>query len=68
MGKINIDKERCKGCELCIKFCPHSLIVIKKNLNNSGFYVAEFLDKDSKCTGCTFCALVCPEIAIEVYR
>ncbi len=66
-GKINIDQELCKGCELCIAFCPKKLIALSDKLNAAGYLPSAFKDSD-ECSGCASCALVCPEVAIEVYR
>ncbi|MDD4859907.1 MAG: 4Fe-4S binding protein [Dehalococcoidales bacterium] len=66
-GRIEIDRERCKGCELCVSVCPNGSICISAKLNATGYLPAEFKDTGS-CTGCATCALVCPEVAIEVYR
>jgi len=66
-GSISIEQELCKGCSLCIEFCPKGSIALSKKLNLKGYYLAEF-DDEKGCTGCAICALVCPEIAIEVYR
>jgi 2-oxoglutarate ferredoxin oxidoreductase subunit delta len=66
-GKIVIDQELCKGCELCIAFCPQKLIALSDKLNASGYLPSSFKDQD-ECTGCASCATVCPEVAIEVYR
>lgn len=68
MGKITINKEKCKSCSYCIIFCPKKLISLSKDFNSRGFFFAEFADKGGVCTGCTFCALVCPDFAIEVYK
>lgn len=67
-GYIEIDAVLCKGCELCINFCPKGLISQSKKLNASGYYPASFNNTDGGCTGCAICALVCPEVAIGVYR
>jgi 2-oxoglutarate ferredoxin oxidoreductase subunit delta len=71
-GKIKIDKERCKGCRLCISVCPSHRIRVDDSLNKKGYAPAtvdEEVKKDEKdCTGCAQCATVCPEVAIEVYR
>ena len=71
-GKINIDRERCKGCQLCIEVCPNNRIEVDKSLNKKGYYPARFKENVSEgekgCTGCVQCATVCPEVAIEVYR
>ncbi|HEX7364051.1 MAG TPA: 4Fe-4S binding protein [Dehalococcoidia bacterium] len=66
-GSIEISQELCKGCELCISFCPKKLISTSDKLNASGYLPAVFND-NGECTGCAICALVCPEVAIEVYR
>ncbi len=66
-GYIEIDRELCKGCEVCIFFCPKRLIQQSDKLNANGYLPASYGDGD-ECTGCAICALVCPEVAIEVYR
>ena len=68
MGKIVINAEYCKGCELCTTACTFKLIALGKEFNRSGYYVAEFTDPDGKCTGCTLCAEMCPDAAIEVWK
>lgn len=67
-GKITIDSELCKGCELCIAACPKELIRVAKTLNAASYFPAEFKGKDDECTGCALCGVTCPEVAIEVYR
>ena len=69
-GKIVIDRERCKGCHICIDFCPNELIEVDKTLNKRGYSPARAKEKPKEkgCTGCAQCATVCPEVAIEVYR
>lgn len=67
MPKIEIDRERCKGCELCVLYCPKSLIKLETAINKRGVHPAKFSSKEG-CTGCSFCALICPDLAIEVYR
>jgi 2-oxoglutarate ferredoxin oxidoreductase subunit delta len=66
-GKIVIAFDLCKGCELCVTFCPKDVIRLSDRLNAAGYTPAVFKD-DGRCTGCAVCALVCPEVAIEVYR
>jgi len=66
-GYIEIDQDLCKGCELCICFCPKKIISLSDKLNSNGYLPASFNDS-GECTGCATCAVVCPEVAIEVYR
>jgi 2-oxoglutarate ferredoxin oxidoreductase subunit delta len=66
-GKIEINQGLCKGCELCISFCPKNLIALSNKLNAAGYLPSEYKG-GTECTGCASCAIVCPEVAIEVYR
>ncbi len=66
-GRIEINQALCKGCELCINFCPRKLIALSDKLNAAG-YLPSIFKGTGECTGCATCALVCPEVAIEVYR
>jgi 2-oxoglutarate ferredoxin oxidoreductase subunit delta len=68
MGKIEIDEKFCKGCTLCINFCPQKCIRVAEHVSKQGYHPAEFYDPQGKCSGCTLCALVCPDAAITVYR
>jgi len=66
-GQITIDPERCKGCMLCIEFCPKDAIFLTDKLNMKGYFYADFR-ADKECTGCATCAVMCPDVAIEVYK
>ena len=66
-GKIAINQVLCKGCELCIAFCPKKLITLSDKLNAAG-YLPSSIEEGADCNGCASCATVCPEVAIEVFR
>ena len=79
MAKIKIDKDRCKGCYLCVVNCPNGLINISKALNIKGVKPAVFQGgksarpmsksgRSSGCTGCRMCAVICPDGGIAVYK
>lgn len=68
MGLIKIDKEVCKGCELCIHFCPKKLIDLDEGYNSKGYSFSRFKDDNNECIGCALCAKFCPDTAIEVWR
>ena len=67
MPKITVNKDKCKGCLLCVSFCPKQSIVVDSRLNKKGVKTVEFKD-GAECVGCAMCALICPECCIEVYK
>jgi len=66
-GAIVIDREHCKGCELCITACPTDVIRMEKTVNSKGYHFA-YMENPDACTGCANCAVVCPDGVITVYR
>ena len=67
MAKIIIDQNKCKGCFLCVNFCPKGLIKKSIKLNKQGLNFAEF-SLNGDCIGCMQCAVICPDCCIEVYK
>lgn len=65
-GYIKVEKEICKGCELCIAACPQESLQLSKHFNLKGYRYVELIG--DKCTGCINCGLVCPDSAITVFR
>jgi 2-oxoglutarate ferredoxin oxidoreductase subunit delta len=65
-GKVEINIERCKGCELCTVECKEHALMLGDAINIKGYrYV---IANNDLCTGCINCALVCPDAVITVYR
>jgi 2-oxoglutarate ferredoxin oxidoreductase subunit delta len=65
MPGVLIDKNHCKGCELCVKSCPQKILQMSKQISVKGYFYAETFDS-SRCIGCKICAITCPDAAIEV--
>jgi 2-oxoglutarate ferredoxin oxidoreductase subunit delta len=68
MAKINIIKDRCKSCQLCIAFCPKGLLKKSNKLNKLGVYPVIFTGEEDSCIGCSFCAIMCPDCCIEIFK
>ncbi len=69
-GTIIVDQERCKGCDLCVVFCPQDVLRLDPdNLNTKGYHPAMLVkNPNQQCTGCAVCAVVCPDVCITVLR
>ncbi|KPJ52882.1 hypothetical protein AMJ39_06660 [candidate division TA06 bacterium DG_24] len=55
---ITIDRVRCKGCGICVEFCPQDV------LQMAGQY-PEVVAAEC-CTQCQLCDFLCPDFAIIV--
>ncbi|HOX17214.1 MAG: 4Fe-4S binding protein [Spirochaetia bacterium] len=66
-GKTEIDRERCKGCLLCVRACPTKVLDVDETANSWGYYPAKVANPD-KCIACGNCYLVCPDVAVTVYK
>ncbi len=68
MGRIVLNRDKCKACYLCVDVCPNKVLEVDKSVNALGYYPIK-VNPDKTCIGCAMCARVCPDIAIEkVYR
>jgi 2-oxoglutarate ferredoxin oxidoreductase subunit delta len=53
---VEIKKEWCKACGVCIYFCSQKVLVMKD--------FKAFAQNPEKCTDCQLCELRCPDFAI----
>ncbi len=72
MGRVVINEDLCKGCELCTGACPRHLLALGTSFNRQGYRAVVF-EQDAgnerrQCTGCALCAWMCPDVAITVYK
>lgn len=58
MYKVEVDKEKCTGCEECVDICPFEVFEMKDDKSEPV--------NESECEGCLSCVESCPEEAITV--
>lgn len=58
--KVLINREWCKGCGVCVAFCPPQAL----SLGEGGKAVWDA----ALCVGCGLCELYCPDLAVECLR
>ena len=55
---LQLDKEKCNGCGMCVKVCPHEVFELSGRKSH-------IINRDY-CMECGACAMNCPEDAISV--
>ncbi len=58
-GQVVIFGLWCKGCRLCVEFCPTGVLAFGEDDH-------PIVVKPEKCTACHWCDTHCPDIAIVV--
>jgi 2-oxoglutarate ferredoxin oxidoreductase subunit delta len=61
-GQVFIYGKWCKGCHICVTFCPTGVL----EMDEAGDH--PFVAHAEKCTACHFCDTHCPDLAIVVKR
>ncbi len=65
MPQVTIEKDRCKGCVLCVEACPQKILEMSKKMNVKGYFYSTVVEPQ-RCIGCRICAIMCPDVAITV--
>jgi 2-oxoglutarate ferredoxin oxidoreductase subunit delta len=63
--RVTIEKNRCKGCELCTHACPKQVLGMSREINDKGYFFSQVVNQPA-CIGCRFCGFTCPDVAITV--
>lgn len=58
-GPLVVYREWCKGCNICVEFCPRDVLKLGKDGK-------VLVDKEEECNSCGLCELRCPDFAIVV--
>ena len=65
MPRVLVERDRCKGCELCVRACPQRILAMSKEINVKGYFFAK-VAHPWRCIGCRMCAITCPDVAITI--
>ncbi len=60
-GQVVIFGTWCKGCGLCVEFCPMKVLALDEDAH-------PVVVAPEKCTACHWCDTHCPDFAITVER
>ena len=55
----NIERNWCKGCGICVRFCPEQVLASDSDGK-------AFARDPDKCIGCRLCEFRCPDLAITI--
>ncbi len=61
-GEVLLFATWCKGCNICIEFCPTKVLAMHPSGNHPIVVAPE------KCTACHFCDTHCPDLAICIRK
>ena len=59
LKQIHINEAWCKGCGICVAFCPKEVLVLQSNDKAA-------VAKPEDCIVCYLCEMRCPDLAISV--
>ena len=57
-GRVVVKEEWCKGCAICVEFCPEHVLVMEHGKARVAY--------PELCTACNMCELRCPDFCITV--
>lgn len=59
--RIEINRELCKGCGICVAFCPKKVLELNE-------HEKAVVKEPDQCIYCGLCEQRCPDLAIEVIK
>ena len=62
-GTVYVIVEECKGCGLCVDFCPRGVLQLSTETNAKGHNYPVVV-KEGECANCQLCYLICSDFAI----
>ncbi len=61
-GEVIMFATWCKGCRICVEFCPPKVLAMDADEDRPRIVAPE------KCTACHFCDTHCPDLAIVIRK
>jgi len=65
MPTVLVEKDRCKGCGLCVAACRPHVLEMSREINARGYFFP-VVRRPEDCNACRHCVLVCGDLAIQV--
>ncbi|MDR2510051.1 MAG: 4Fe-4S binding protein [Spirochaetaceae bacterium] len=66
-GRVLVRAERCKGCYLCVRACPKSVLEAGDVAGSDGVYPVR-VARGEDCVACGNCYAVCPDFCFTIYE
>ena len=66
-GLVVVRGERCKGCGVCVEFCPTHVLALSASFTSKGYHPPEIVHPED-CSGCDLCGMYCPDFAVYGYK
>jgi len=60
MKRLGVNREWCKGCGICVAFCPKSVLCMEKGKVS--------IQDESQCIHCAMCENLCPDFSVFLYE
>lgn len=68
IGYVEVNRDHCKGCDLCVVSCPTDVLELEpREVNDRGYHFVYMKNPDN-CIGCANCGYVCPDACLTVYK
>jgi 2-oxoglutarate ferredoxin oxidoreductase subunit delta len=63
--QYQVDRERCKGCGLCVGVCPKNVLELSTVVNVTGYFPV-YQARPEDCILCALCCTMCPDLALSI--
>lgn len=61
-----LDRNRCKGCSICIISCSYNSIIMGTTKSHNGFFYP--IENTNSCVACKQCTYACPDFALSIHK